>query len=496
MCANEILYYLQEHPPRYGPDRGSGGIFGLKYYRGVLYYTLAFEAESFFIDKNGVRLKYRFDQVGGPPVSGGDTYNAVDAVDDKIYFGGWVYAPAPTPKEKRGRDSFDFKSKYAHVHYYSIDENKVNLVWKESIGQLDRWVGEVSEIIYNPVRNELLLARGNGQENLGIYTLDPKGKNPQQIFGDPVLKGSIVLDYACFATYGDRQLSNGFACVDLYDNRVHSIGIANKVRSIDNGSIDKPYTGPTASIYGRLFAFARGGVFILDALEPEKNPIYFVRLMDIPDSQYCSLRVNAKVIGGGVLTAFNSFTHGTVKVFNEESRRAKKYLNTIFAPTTLIYLKPPVVKIIATLGARVTSVETICDKIIVATNTMANTGRFDATPMDQGVRSFVIMDQSILYGENELFTAVIPGWYIRDRVFGGIPLNGYSEAQIIVNAKKNNTLYINEYFLTLPPTSMGSDKVDVTEGRFVLNLDSYKGIVSFRFEKPLLDDETVVISLN
>ncbi|MEM4838017.1 MAG: DUF2139 domain-containing protein, partial [Desulfurococcaceae archaeon] len=82
------------------------------------------------------------------------------------------------------------------------------------------------------------------------------------------------------------------------------------------------------------------------------------------------------------------------------------------------------------------------------------------------------------------------------RVFGGIPLNGYSEAQIIVNAKKNNTLYINEYFLTLPPTSMGSDKVDVTEGRFVLNLDSYKGIVSFRFEKPLLDDETVVISLN
>ncbi|MEM1662410.1 MAG: DUF2139 domain-containing protein [Desulfurococcaceae archaeon] len=493
MCANEILYYLQEHPPRYGPEWGSGGIFGLKYYRGVLYYTLAFEAESFFIDKNGVRLKYCFEQVGEPPVSGGDTYNAVDAVDDKIYFGGWVHAPAHYRGKEHGRATIDFRNKYSHVHYYSIDENRVKLVWKESMRDPEKWVGEVSEIIYNPVRNELLIARGDGYENLGIYTLDPEGKWIKKISDKPVLKGSIVLDYACFATHRYPYGIDGFECIDLVDNRVHSIGIANKVRSIDNGSIDKPYTGPTASIYGRLFAFARGGVFIL---EPEEGTIYFVRLMDIPDSQYCSLRVNAKVIGGGVLTAFNSFTHGTVKVFNEESRRAKKYLNTIFAPTTLIYLKPPVVKIIATLGARVTSVETICDKIIVATNTMANTGRFDATPMDQGVRSFVIMDQSILYGENELFTAVIPGWYIRDRVFGGIPLNGYSEAQIIVNAKKNNTLYINEYFLTLPPTSMGSDKVDVTEGRFVLNLDSYKGIVSFRFEKPLLDDETVVISLN
>lgn len=490
MGSEEILYHLNEHPPRYGPEWGSGGIFGLKYYRGVVYYTLAFEAESYFIDENGVKKKYGFEQVGEKPVSGGDTYNAVETVDDKIYFGGWVHAPAVYRGRKDGVATIDFRNKYSHVHYYDMSNNSVKLVWKESMRDPEKWVGEVSEIIYNPVRNELLLARGDGYENLGVYILDPDGKWIKRVSATPVLKGSIVLDYACFATHRYPHGVDGFECIDLIDNEVRSI--SGETVSIDGGVFEKAFVGCTGSVYARLFAFSRGGVFILD---PEESLTYFVRIMDIPYLQYGPSRVNAKVFGGGVLTAYNSFTHGTVKVLNEESRRAKHDLNTIVAPTTLLYFKPPIVKLVVSLGARVTGLETIGDKLVVATNTMANTGRFDATPMDQGVRSFVLLDQDIIAKNNEFFQAFIPGWSVRDKYFGGIPLNGYRESQLTIYSRRTNNLRINEYFLTLPPVTAGSDNVSIVEGKNIISLDSYRGIVSFKFEKPLSDDEAILIDL-
>ncbi len=93
MTLKNILYELEEYPPGYGPEWGSGGIFGLKYYHGFLYYTLAFEAESHFIGRGRHRI-YRFELVGSQPVSGGDTYNAVDTADEKNLF--WRLGPCPS----------------------------------------------------------------------------------------------------------------------------------------------------------------------------------------------------------------------------------------------------------------------------------------------------------------------------------------------------------------------------------------------------------------
>jgi len=160
MGTSEILGMLHDHPPSYAPEWGSGGIFGLKYYRGVLYYTLAFDAVSYFITDSGVE-RYRFEQVGPLPTSGGDTYNAVEAVDDVIYFGGWVHAPAAYEGgESSLRGTISFTNKYSHVHLYDIGDRRISLLWKEGAGRGDEWAGEVSEIIYNPVQDELLIARG------------------------------------------------------------------------------------------------------------------------------------------------------------------------------------------------------------------------------------------------------------------------------------------------------------------------------------------------
>ncbi len=162
-------------PGRYGPEwGGSGGIFGLRYHRGgTLYFTLAFEAEAHFVDvKSGEEKVYDFTLLGDAPTSGGgDTYNAVETVDEFIYFGGWVHAPAVYRKDRR----ILFTNKYSHVHAYDTKEGTVKLLWKDSIHHETDWAGgEVSDIIYDPYNDRLLLAREDGHANLGVYSLDRK----------------------------------------------------------------------------------------------------------------------------------------------------------------------------------------------------------------------------------------------------------------------------------------------------------------------------------
>lgn len=249
----DIISKLYTHAPRYGPEWGSGGIFGLRYHRGVLYYTLAFEARSFFIREDSVR-EYTFDLVGKPPVSGGDTYNAVDAVDDMIFFGGWVHAPAKYVVEQ-GVRKIDFSNKYSHVHLYRISDDRVELLWKESVHEKDKWVGEVSEIIYDPVNDRLLLARGDGMVNLGIYALDYRSKRIARLSSKPVLKGTLVREHACFNVHvfgftGTESIQ----CIDLVSNTIseHDIPKSGE-RVVDNGVVNTPLTGAMSYSYIHCF---------------------------------------------------------------------------------------------------------------------------------------------------------------------------------------------------------------------------------------------------
>jgi len=73
------------------------------------------------------------------------------------------------------------------------------------------------------------------------------------------------------------------------------------------------------------------------------------------------IRSNAISIGGGILTAFNACTEASLKS-NEN----------IIALTILIYITPPIARIIGALGYRVTSIESLGDLILIAGNTMPN----------------------------------------------------------------------------------------------------------------------------
>lgn len=486
----DIFDHLQSYAPGYGPEWGSGGIFGLKYHRGILYYTLAFEAKAYFIDSYGIKKIYEFEQVGHKPVSGGDTYNAVETVDEKIYFGGWVHAPAYYRGRINGKSMIDFRNKYSHVHSYDINDNDIELLWKESIHDPERWVGEISEIIYDPYRDRLLLARADGHVNLGVYSLDLRNKRVSKILDEPALKGSLHLDLACFAIHKYPYGFAGIECIDLIEeNKIIDKFYA---VAIDRDEIIDPQVGPVVSGYGWLFTFIKGGVVLSNIYESQS---IIVRLFDIPYSQFGPLRTKTVSIAGGILVPYNAYTHALLKPINEQEHMIRKRLNTIVLPSLLLYIAPPIVKIVAVLGARITGIELVKDKIVMATNTMANTGRYDASTFDQGIRGFTVLDQDIITRDPQVLVITIPGWMIRDKTFGGIPVAGYKSPRIKIYSSKENNLIINEYYFTLPPILVDTENIVVYRGKNIIELSNYSGILPFKFEKPLDDNDVVIIEL-
>ncbi len=503
MTVSRVLSRLSDHPPSPGPEWGSGGIFGLKYHRGVLYYTLAFDAISHFVRDEGVET-YRFELVGPAPVSGGDTYNAVEAVDGTIYFGGWVHAPATFVRVGNGLGLVSFRNKYSHVHAYDEFEHRVRLLWKEGAGRDDEWAGEVSEIIYNPVRDELLIARGDGTINLGVYSVDRSRGTAKRVTERAALKGAVLYEYACFDVL-ERQIKDvrgvlftkaitGFQCVNVQSEEVVQTTLGDIARrSVDGAPVSWPQTGPLASAYGRLFAFVKGGLFVGNPVDETQDPIRFVRLFDFGDSGYFSRRTVAKSIGGGVLVAFNSYSESVVRPTNQFEEVVARGTNTIVGPSVMLYITPPIAKIVFTAGARITSFEPVGDRLVIATNTMSNTSRYNATPIDTGYRGFVIVPLSVIESRGTPVRFSVPAYLVKDKTFGGIPLAGYRRPTLRVISDRSTSLYIYEYDLSLPPQQAEVDRYEVKGKRDVIDLSGFgSSVVSLRMQDPDLGSRIVI----
>ncbi len=458
-----LLERLYRFTHRFCPEWGSGGIFGLRYYRGVLYFTLAFDAKAYFISEEGERV-YSFEKVGPAPRSGGDTYNAVATVDEYIYFGGWVHAPASYDQKM---NTLLFVTKYSHVHRYDVEDDRVDLLWKDTIADRERWAGEVSEIIYDEVNGRLLLARADGHDHLGIYSLNPSGGEARLISERPGLKGSLFMECACFNV--GQWMFTGFQCIDLTSGRISVLEAdLSGGWSRDGGAVLFPVMGPMAPAYNRLFAFVRGGFFVGNPLAHEEDPVTFARLFDFPDTVVSPFRTNALPVGGGLLVAYNSIPD----LMLGEYRPA-------VMPSVLVYVQPPQVRVVAALGARVTSLEKYGSKILVACNTMSNTGR--PTPMDTGLREVLALDDAILQAPPPPLTIAFRG--VKGDVWGGIPLTGYREARLVLYASKSNKLTIYEYDVSLPSIGRDADAYEIKEGKNVIDLSSYRSIVSFKLEE-------------
>lgn len=456
-------------PGRYGPEWGSGGIFGLRYHNETLYFTLAFEAEAHFVDfKSGEEKTYDFTLVGNAPTSGGDTYNAVETVDNFIYFGGWVHAPAVYREDRR----ILFSNKYSHVHSYDTEEGSVKLLWKDSIHHESEWTGEVSEIIYDPYSDRLLLAREDGHANLGVYALPREGGKVGELLSEPSPKGTRVHDSVFFGvgknfSWGVRK----FMALDLITEKWSAFEAG---ESVDGRPYVRPVLGAMASAYNRAFAFVRGGLFAGNPFMGEEFSFY--RLFDL-GSFYAPLRVNAINVGGGILTAYNANHDAVYKPVGEEGwwRAA----NAVAGPSVLLYITPPMVKVVGAFGARITSIEKVDGKLLIATNSTPNTGAAEATPFDTGGRDIVVLDEGILQGKPP---ALAFSGVALERPFGGFPLDGYREPRAVFHVKEEGRLKVYEYDLSLPPEGTEEETFKLEKGRNVIDLRAFSGVVSFEVE--------------
>jgi hypothetical protein len=483
-------HLLEIIPPRYAPEWGSGGIFGLTYCSGVLYYMLAFEAEANFVWDGGRRV-YRFEELGPGPVSGGDTYNAVACADERIFFGGWVHNPV-VYKGKRGFEGeIDFRNKFSHVHVYYVREDKVKLLWSESIRDESRWAGEVSEIVYDPLNSRLIIARGDGHENLGVFTLDPSTGRVERASSIPALKGALFLDYACFDMQSDWVRGiDGVQCMDLVSGRWYRFSVEDWSRiSVDGGSVSFRGSGYAVSAYTRYFHFFRGGFIAGNPVEPEVDSLSYVRLFDFGShvySQPSPQRSNALTIGGGILAPFNALTHGLLH--SDIPRDTVRSINEVRGPSVLLYITPPQARIVGAYGARITSMAKMGSKVVIAYNTAPNLGGRDASPIDVGYRGLVAVDEDTLINRpSPPVTFRIRGSDVGTSTFGGIPLAGYKSRKLVVRTERSNTLTVYEYDVGLPASLLSVDKYTVSPGRNVIDMEGYHNIVSMKFSEPSPD---------
>ena len=459
---------LWRFTPAFGPEWGSGGVFGLRYHRGVLYFNLAFEARAHFFRGDEVKT-YDYDLVGPGPTSGGDTYNAVAAVDDRIYFGGWVHAPAVLPEEGK---PLSFRNKFSHVHAYDLNDDKVSLIWKEGVGHEIEWAGEVSEIIHNGLEDELLIARGDGHRNLGTYRLSLSDNRVERVSETSGLHGTIFMDHAAFNTGG--IFMDGMQLVSL---RTHKVGdvkldLSGSI-SRDGGPTSYTSVGSLASGFGSLFAFTRGGIFVGDPLsESEESGVSFVRLFDFPGYQASPFRVNSLPVGGGILTAIN----GLPDMLGLGQPR-------VAMPSVLVYVAPPSVRIVATLGCRITSLEGSSSGLLVGANTMPNLSEYNTTGLDIGHRDILELSHDWASGRSSPLEIAMRASDLNTSCWGGIPLTGYRRADMVVRAAESNRLFILEYDLSLPASPPAKpESVKIVPGKNVIDLSAFSGIVSFRFD--------------
>ena len=478
-CVLEALQCYRAWRP--APEWGGGGVYGLLYHRGSLVMTLAFDAETIVASSSCSIDRYDYSLVGSPPRSGGDTYNSVVAVDNTVYFGGWVHAP---PDYRGGR--LFFTNKYSHVHYYDMDNYEFGLLWSESIHDERLWAGEVTDLDYNPVTGDLLLARGDGHRNIGAYILTRGngGWRAERLEAGTYLRLTLHDDKACYVE-DVRWSTRGFkvTCFTLEDYRRDG-GVAVEPEPVDGlGRVRYPRVGDVQSLHRSLYVAAKGLLAVVDPNPEGGGEWRVLRLLDMGCAFYAPFRSNMLPYLGGLLAAYNASTMATIVGTDEVPRDVQSASLRPPADTLLVYITPSSIRIVARLGLRVTSMTSMGGDILVAANTLPNLERYDATRTDWSVKTLAVLPSTIVTNTRPPpVTITLHGSQVGAGPFGGIPLEGYREARLLVKSSRQNKLTVVGY----TPTGEVVDKESfgLNAGVNRIALDGYTPLlVSMKLEK-------------
>jgi len=475
-CIEEILQTYKAEKP--SPEWGGGGIYGLHYHHGHIILTRAFEAETIVASTSCQIETYHYEQIGPPPRSGGDTYNAVTAVDNRIYFGGWVHAPADYRDGK-----LLFTNKYSHIHYYDTDNYEFKLIWRESIHHPTQWAGEVTDLEHNPLTGDLLVARGDGQQNIGAYILrkTSQGWRIQRLTKGTYLRVTTYNDKACYIE-DPRWTTRPFhlKCYDLETYREEETITINPAEPADMlGPITYPRPGDITPLHTGVYLTAKGLLAIIN-----EETVKTIRLLDMGPAPYSPFRCNNLPILGGILAAYNTAVMTTITGTDEVPREIQEASKTPPLDTLLLHITPTSIRIIARLGLRATSLALVAGEIWIATNTLPNLERYDATKTDWSTKTITKLPPTLITNpQPPPITITLRGKDIQDKPFGGIPLEGYKTPKLTIKATKTNTLHITTY--TPQAETIDQDKTPIKPGKNTIPLTQYTPLITaMKLEKP------------
>ena len=183
------------------------------------------------------------------------------------------------------------------------------------------------------------------------------------------------------------------------------------------------------------------------------------------------------------MVAYNAYTHGILRTFTDEEKFIAERLDNIIGPSVLVYITPPIVRIVGVFGARITSMERVGNHLIVGTSTMANVGASNATPVDGGYKELIpLRVDDILKAKGIPLEYHLSGNIVLDLAFGGIPLYGYKNPRMILHASKENEIFVIEYNASMSLEEAEKDQYKIEEGKNEIDLSTYPGIVSFKLK--------------
>lgn len=463
--------YMGPYYPSYAPEWSSGGIYGLHYHKGALLYTVAFDALTIIYHKGRVK-EYRYELIGEPPRSGGDTYGAAAGVDDTLFFGGWVHAPAHYDVAKR---KITFHHKYSHLHRIDLRDMEVSLMYKDGPGLEDSWSAEISDILYNPVEDSLILFRGDGHFGHGVYTLDREGRRVVRLSSTPVLRGTFFLDQLIAGVFCPPGFTVPAPSLQIFDmeNKEARITRYDTVASADGSPPEGKSIVALSPLRNKLYAFVDDGIFVGDPTGTYNwNPdSVFIRLFATGEgvARYSLCRrVKAVNFGGGLLVPVTKSD-----IENSPTPAAS-------ASGILLFIDDSYTKIIHASG-RITGLAATPDSILLATASSENTQT--STRIDYCFKQILKLPHDIINRNPPPISLTVAKQIVNNEQLGGIPLTGYLKKRAVITLSSDNRMIIREYDLSTPQDGADTERYMLKKGRNEISLDGFGRIVSFKFEK-------------
>lgn len=386
---------------------------------------------------------------------GGDTWGAITATPDSVFFGGFVYADVSLDGH-----NLVFTNKYSHIHRIGHDGRTVSLVWYDGPGGTNYYVGEVTDMLYSPKEDAILFTRGDGGKDiwkLDLNTMEVTKLTDtnmsllkMELFDDMIITGGPDV----YGTDGHIVIYN------LRDRTTKVITDANLAYYI--GSRLTKMGGQVVQTMNRVWIFGSGSAV---EFEPKYDVYYHFPFFRFNKSKKVVGRRSQKVYINGIpIVAVNAMD------VDDEPR----------APAGLLLrFNLPVPQIVMPTGY-VTGLETDGKYIYIASTPQNHSYRGNPVTYQPGRGGIFAIPVSEVFRKPLApieFHDEVANWSAGD-YYLGVPISGFSKKILKVKAPSSLTLRI--VFYSLWPGGDFTEYLDMNleAGLNTIDISSYSGIVA------------------